>query len=129
MHHRRGRSRGGRGWRRTHVHRVHTAGGRPDDWIGEPGVRIRQCWPEFAAAGKKHVTVRQLLSHQAGLLNVDGGFSLDELLGHEKLAGRLAAQRPVSYPGEARGYHALTIVSDGGNFYVRTRDPFGECSG
>ena len=29
-------------------------------------------WPEFAAAGKEHATVAQLLSHQAGLYTVEG---------------------------------------------------------
>ena len=28
---------------------------------------VAACWPEFAAAGKDAITVRQLLSHQAGL--------------------------------------------------------------
>jgi len=28
---------------------------------------VGACWPEFAAAGKDAITVRQLLSHQAGL--------------------------------------------------------------
>ncbi len=35
--------------------------------------RVATYWPEFAANGKAAVTVRQLLSHQAGLLGVDGG--------------------------------------------------------
>jgi CubicO group peptidase (beta-lactamase class C family) len=70
---------------------------------------VSSYWPEFAAAGKQHVPVRQLLSHQAGLVTVDGGFSLAELLGHTQVAERLAAQRPLWYPGAAHGYHGLTI--------------------
>ena len=31
-------------------------------------------WPEFAAGGKERVAVRTVLSHQAGLPTVDGGF-------------------------------------------------------
>src|SRR5690349_10890856 len=30
--------------------------------------RVARHWPEFAAAGKQDVTVRQLLSHQAGVV-------------------------------------------------------------
>ena len=56
-------------------------------------------WPEFAQAGKGAVTVRQLLSHQAGLPGVDGGFTWEELLDHPPLAERLAAQRPFWRPG------------------------------
>ena len=34
--------------------------------------RVATYWPEFAAQGKGEITVRQLLSHQAGLPGVDG---------------------------------------------------------
>ena len=53
--------------------------------------------------------MRQLLSHQAGLLGVDGGYDYDELYDHAPLAARLAAQRPHWAPGSAFAYHALTI--------------------
>ena len=53
--------------------------------------------------------MRQLLSHQAGLPGVDGGFSWEELLDHDALATRLAAQRPFWRPGAGFMYHALTI--------------------
>ncbi|HEY1652224.1 MAG TPA: serine hydrolase domain-containing protein [Acidimicrobiales bacterium] len=70
---------------------------------------VASLWPAFAAGGKAAVPVRQLLSHQAGLLGVDGGFTYDELYGHAPLAARLAAQRPHWVPGSAHAYHALTI--------------------
>jgi CubicO group peptidase (beta-lactamase class C family) len=70
---------------------------------------VASYWPEFAAAGKADVQVRQLLSHQAGLLGVDGGFSDEELLAHTPLAQRLAEQRPLWRPGAGFSYHALTI--------------------
>lgn len=71
--------------------------------------RVASYWPEFAQAGKAEITVRQLLSHQAGLPGVDGGFSFDEVIAHTGLAERLAAQRPYWQPGAAFLYHALTI--------------------
>jgi CubicO group peptidase (beta-lactamase class C family) len=70
---------------------------------------VAQYWPEFASAGKDAVTVAQLLSHQAGLINVEGGFGLDELIAHDPLAERLAAQRPWWTPGTRHGYHVLTF--------------------
>jgi CubicO group peptidase (beta-lactamase class C family) len=70
---------------------------------------VASYWPEFTRHGKAAVTVRQLLSHQAGLPGVDGGFTWDELLAHAPLAERLAAQRPFWQPGQAFLYHALTI--------------------
>lgn len=70
---------------------------------------VARYWPEFAAAGKQDVTVRQLLSHQAGLVGVDGGFTLDELHDDQAAAVRLASQRPFWRPGTAHGYHGFTI--------------------
>jgi CubicO group peptidase (beta-lactamase class C family) len=66
-------------------------------------------WPEFQQRGKGAVTVRQLLSHQAGLSGVDGGFTWEELLAHAPLVERLAAQRPLWQPGQGARYHALTM--------------------
>ena len=66
-------------------------------------------WPEFAANGKESVTVRQLLSHQAGLPLVEGKPELRNLLESAQGAERLAAQRPLWRPGTAFGYHAATI--------------------
>jgi CubicO group peptidase (beta-lactamase class C family) len=70
---------------------------------------VASYWPEFAANGKHEVKVRQLLSHQAGLNGVDGGFTWEEAMAHEPLAVKLAAQRPFWQPGRAYMYHALTI--------------------
>lgn len=70
---------------------------------------VASYWPEFAAAGKADVPVRQLLSHQAGLNTVDGGYTDEELLAHTPLAKKLAAQRPLCRPGAGFTYHALTI--------------------
>ncbi|MFC0037682.1 serine hydrolase [Actinomadura rayongensis] len=71
--------------------------------------RVADYWPVFAAAGKEAVTVRQLLSHQAGLPTVDGGYTTAELLDHDALAERLAAQRPFWRPGAAFAYHGVTV--------------------
>jgi CubicO group peptidase (beta-lactamase class C family) len=66
-------------------------------------------WPGFAAGGKAEITVRQMLSHQAGLVTVDGGQGGEDVLHHGPLAARLAAQRPLWQPGAGFGYHWLTI--------------------
>ena len=71
--------------------------------------RVVEYWPEFGQRGKDRISVRQLLSHQAGLPGVDGGYSWEEVMAHEALAQRLAAQRPFWSPGQAYMYHALTI--------------------
>ena len=65
-------------------------------------------WPEFAAAGKRFITVRRLMSHQAGLHSmVDLVRSPEELLDHVAIEDRLAARAPDPLPGHP-GYHAIT---------------------
>lgn len=69
---------------------------------------VAHYWPEFGVRGKDKLTVRQALSHQAGLLGVEGGFALDEFT-TEEAAARLAGAEPLWRPGITFGYHALTI--------------------
>jgi CubicO group peptidase (beta-lactamase class C family) len=66
-------------------------------------------WPEFGAAGKSEITVRQVLAHRAGLVGVPGGFELDDLIDTTRGAAKIAASTPQWQPGTAHGYHALTI--------------------
>lgn len=62
-------------------------------------------WPEFAARGKEAITVRQVLSHQAGLAAIDGPFSLEEALAWTPIIDALAGQVPNWEPGTRHGYH------------------------
>lgn len=65
-------------------------------------------WPEFAAAGKRDLPVRWLLTHQAGLAAVDEVVSMPDVYRWQPMIDALAAQRPYWEPGTAHGYHALT---------------------
>jgi CubicO group peptidase (beta-lactamase class C family) len=65
-------------------------------------------WPEFAANGKEAITVRQLMSHQAGLPYATAQLSFDDLMAVTPVVEALAAQAPVWEPGTAHGYHAVT---------------------
>lgn len=75
----------------------------------DPSLPVRSYWPEFSAAGKSNVTVRQLLSHRAGLPVLDGTVEFEEALESPHLAARLAAQKPIWEPGTTHGYHAFTF--------------------
>lgn len=66
-------------------------------------------WPEFAAAGKKDMLVRHVLSHTAGLPDLSGPTTVEELYDWESVTAGLAAQAPEWEPGTAAGYHALTF--------------------
>ncbi|WP_250401761.1 serine hydrolase domain-containing protein [Streptomyces cellostaticus] len=65
-------------------------------------------WPEFAAAGKEDVPVRDLLSHRAGLSGLREPHSVEQLYDWELTTARLAATEPWWEPGTRSGYHALT---------------------
>jgi CubicO group peptidase (beta-lactamase class C family) len=65
-------------------------------------------WPEFAANGKQAITVRQLMTHQAGLdALAPAARNLDEMLDHVGASERLAACRPRHRQGTP-AYHAIT---------------------
>ena len=70
---------------------------------------VASYWPEFAAAGKERVTVRQLLSHQAGLCAIDEPLGLDDLLDLDRVGAAVARQRPAWEPGTRHGYHGITL--------------------
>ncbi|MEV5867292.1 serine hydrolase domain-containing protein, partial [Streptomyces tendae] len=75
----------------------------------DPDERVAVYWPEFAAAGKGDVTVRQLLAHQAGLAVIDRPLGLGDLTGSGTLATALAEQRPAWEPGSRHGYHGQSL--------------------
>ncbi|TDD88875.1 class A beta-lactamase-related serine hydrolase [Actinomadura darangshiensis] len=69
--------------------------------VDEP---VAERWPEFAAAGKAEITLRDVLSHRSGVIGVDGGLTAAELADDRVIAARLAGQRPYWRPGTACGY-------------------------
>lgn len=67
-------------------------------------------WPEFGAHGKQRITVRQMLSHQAGLHDITALIDTPEdLLDHRLIEQRLAEARPDPAPGTGPGYHGFTF--------------------
>ena len=70
---------------------------------------VAACWPEFAAAGKEAITVRQLLSHQAGLPAVRRRLPPGAMLDWPAMTTALAGQEPWWPPGAGHGYHVNTF--------------------
>ena len=65
-------------------------------------------WPQFAAGGKGAITVRELLTHRAGLSSVQAvAGRAEEMLDHVAMEERLAA-RTVHAPTSRSAYHAIT---------------------
>ena len=71
--------------------------------------KVADYWPEFAQGGKGAITVRQLFSHQAGLVAITPPLTLADIADPEKLSARIAAQVPAWPPGTRYGYHAVTL--------------------
>ncbi len=69
--------------------------------------RVCTYWPEFAQQGKEQVTVRQLLSHQAGLLALDAPVDKSVVADLDRLAVALAQQKPAWEPGTRQGYPSI----------------------
>lgn len=70
--------------------------------------RVAEHWPEFAAAGKRDVRIRWLLSHQAGLPAIRRPLPRGSQLHWDVMCAALAAQEPWWPPGAAHGYHSNT---------------------
>ena len=71
--------------------------------------KVVDYWPEFGFHGKDLLTVRQLLSHQAGLPETKVGLTANQIHTDHAAAALLAAEQPFWAPGSAFGYHAVTI--------------------
>ncbi len=66
-------------------------------------------WPEFAAAGKQAITVRQLISHHAAVHFIDAAQPGDYFR-WENMVAAIAQQKP-EWPAATRGaYHTVSII-------------------
>ncbi len=79
-------------------------------WLLERGVLaleapVARYWPEFAARGKSGITLRDVLTHRAGLAAIDGELTLEQVLAGAPVCAAIAAQAPNWPPGSAHGYH------------------------
>ena len=90
--------------------------------------RVATYWPEFAGAGKREITVRQLLSHQAGLVALDCRLDAGIIAEHDRMAQILARQPTAWRPGDFHGYHTLTLGWYQ-NELIRRVDPKGRSLG
>ena len=99
---------------------------------------VAKVWPEFAAAGKKKITLRQLLSHQGGMPAVRQPLAPEALYDWQTMCDALAATAPWWEPGTAHGYSPITYGwligellrradgrSPGRSIIARTAEPLG----
>jgi len=70
---------------------------------------VAQYWPEFAAAGKADVRVRDLVTHRVGLPGLHVPVTWREAVDGRKMAAYLARQPRSSDPRATQTYHAATF--------------------
>lgn len=85
----------------------------------DPDAPVARYWPEFAQAGKSSITVRDLLTHVAGLPVLPMS-EITDLFDPTALAARLAAEAPAYPPRTAWIYHALSYGTLVGELLRRT---------
>ncbi len=66
-------------------------------------------WPEFRQNDKQHITVRQLLAHQAGLHAFHEKVDRAVIAEPQRLAEILARETPQWPPGTRNAYHFLSL--------------------
>ena len=77
---------------------------------------VKDIWPEFTGYGKEHLTLAQLLSHQAGL----SGFRIPvDWFETRAVVRRLEEMEPWWTPGTYSGYHPISWGSLAGEMVVR----------
>jgi CubicO group peptidase (beta-lactamase class C family) len=75
----------------------------------DPDQPVARYWPEFGAAGKARITVRELLSHQAGLPALRRQLPPGSMFDWALMTSALAAEEPWWAPGSGHGYHVNTF--------------------
>jgi CubicO group peptidase (beta-lactamase class C family) len=70
---------------------------------------VATLWPEFAAAGKEDLTLRHVLTHQAGLPSLREPLPAGAMFDWNVMTDALAHAEPWWKPGTAHGYHVNTF--------------------
>ncbi|MFW9988994.1 MAG: serine hydrolase domain-containing protein [Candidatus Odinarchaeota archaeon] len=71
--------------------------------------KVSKYWPKFAQNDKDNITVRQLLSHKAGLCAIDEPLDINKLGDPDKMKIAIEKQKPLWEPGKMHGYHGITL--------------------
>ena len=70
---------------------------------------IARVWPAFAKHGKERITIRQALTHSAGLAHLPLDLRPDEVIDWDRMCAIMEEATPAWEPGTKTGYHALTF--------------------
>lgn len=79
-----------------------------DRGIISPDEKVATYWPEFAANGKQHIEIRDIISHSSGVPGWEKPVTLADVCDFDQAVTLLAAQAPWWAPATASGYHSFT---------------------
>ena len=69
---------------------------------------VTRYWPEYGVNGKEGTTIRDILSHRAGLYDFPAGFALFDKFDWGKAVDAMEKMAPMDTVGGMHHYHALT---------------------
>ena len=69
---------------------------------------VARYWPAFRTGGKEAITVRQAMSHRAGVPCLDVDLTKEDVIAWEPVISALEKQRPLFPPNAGHFYHAMT---------------------
>ena len=90
--------------------------------------RVADYWPEYAQNGKGATTVRDVLTHRAGVPQMPAGVTPELMSDWDWMVARIAELTPLAPPGEKTLYLSMTFGWIVGEL-VRRTDPAGRSLG
>ena len=70
--------------------------------------KVTKFWPEYGCCGKEITTVKDVMTHRAGLFNLPKKLSQEECFHWETITAAMAAAEPEDRIGGIHHYHAYT---------------------
>src|SRR5690348_16720053 len=70
---------------------------------------ISRYWPEFGARGKDKATIRDALTHRAGIPLMPPAVTPEQMCDWEWMVDQLARMEPVFEPATTSAYHSYTF--------------------
>ncbi len=89
---------------------------------------VSRYWPEFGRHGKAATTVRDVLTHRAGIPQMPAGVTVERMCDWDWMVAQVAELEPMFPPGTTSAYHALVYGWIIGELVVRSdpeHRPFG----
>jgi CubicO group peptidase (beta-lactamase class C family) len=69
---------------------------------------VAHYWPEFGTKGKEAITVRHVLTHEAGIPQLPRRITMEQLCDWQRMVHIVENLKPIWTPGTKTGYHGIT---------------------